>query len=229
MVHNVEFSCSHISFVWLHGLNSLQWWLLTCPDLTNVVWFKNNIDRHEYPKQLQAHPAKKSEIPDTRNTRWFWKKIGYGLGIAKNYRVGSGIGYPSGTALVANAFMTSGQCTWASLFSGLSSILVIAKVGVETFLNDYVSELSEASFVGKICIAASVFPVFLLTALFKIGSIAIVNMDGIIGPSMILLALGIPGIVIFVIKSCVLPNDLKLPRSHSWAFHHASLASWSTC
>ena len=97
MVHNVEFSCSHISFVWLHGLNSLQWWLLTCPDLTNVVWFKNNIDRHEYPKQLQAHPAKKSEIPDTRNTRWFWKKIGYGLGIAKNYRVGSGIGYPSGT------------------------------------------------------------------------------------------------------------------------------------
>ena len=88
MVHNVEFSCSHISFVWLHGLNSLQWWLLTCPDLTNVVWFKNNIDRHEYPKQLQAHPAKKSEIPDTRNTRWFWKKIGYGLGIAKNYRVG---------------------------------------------------------------------------------------------------------------------------------------------
>ena len=76
MVHNVEFSCSHISFVWLHGLNSLQWWLLTCPDLTNVVWFKNNIDRHEYPKQLQAHPAKKSEIPDTRNTRWFWKKSG---------------------------------------------------------------------------------------------------------------------------------------------------------
>jgi hypothetical protein len=97
MVHNVEFSCSHISFVWLHGLNSLQWWLLTCPDLTNVVWFKNNIDQHEYPKQLQAHPAKKSEIPDTRNTRWFWKKIGYGLGIAKNYRVGSGIGYPSDT------------------------------------------------------------------------------------------------------------------------------------
>ena len=26
------------------------------------------------------------------------KKIGYGLGIAKNYRVGSGIGYPSGPA-----------------------------------------------------------------------------------------------------------------------------------
>ena len=37
-------------------------------------------------------------IPDTRNTRWFWKKIGYGSGTAKNYRVGSGIGYPSVTA-----------------------------------------------------------------------------------------------------------------------------------
>ena len=84
MVHNVEFSCSHISFVWLHGLNSLQWWLLTCPDLTNVVWFKNNIDRHEYPKQLQAHPAKKvkypiPEIPDDSGkksgTDWVLPKI----------------------------------------------------------------------------------------------------------------------------------------------------------
>ena len=79
MVHNVEFSCSHISFVWLHGLNSLQWWLLTCPDLTNVVWFKNNIDRHEYPKQLQAHPAKKSEMPDDAGkksgTDWVLPKI----------------------------------------------------------------------------------------------------------------------------------------------------------
>ena len=37
-------------------------------------------------------------IPDTRNTRWFWKQIGYGSGIAKNYRVWSGIGYPSVTA-----------------------------------------------------------------------------------------------------------------------------------
>ena len=62
------------------------------------MWFKNNIDRHEYPKQLQAHPAKKvkypiPEIPDDSG-----KKIGYGLGIAKNYLVGLGIGYPSGTA-----------------------------------------------------------------------------------------------------------------------------------
>ena len=40
------------------------------------------------------------KIPDTRNTRWFWKKIGYGSGTAKNYRVGSGIGYPSVTGYI---------------------------------------------------------------------------------------------------------------------------------
>ena len=41
-----------------------------------------------------------SEIPDTRNTRRFWKDFGYGLGIGKNFGFGSGIGYPLGTARV---------------------------------------------------------------------------------------------------------------------------------
>ena len=64
---------------------------MTSPDLTNVVWVKNNIDQHEYPKELQAYPAKKvkypiPEIPDEQ-------KIGYGLGIAKNF----GSGWVSGT------------------------------------------------------------------------------------------------------------------------------------
>ena len=34
-----------------------------------------------------------SLIPDTRNTRWFWKLIGYGLGIEKYFGFGSGIGW----------------------------------------------------------------------------------------------------------------------------------------
>ena len=34
-----------------------------------------------------------SLIPDTRNTRWFWKLIGYGSGIEKYFGFGSGIGY----------------------------------------------------------------------------------------------------------------------------------------
>ena len=46
------------------------------------------------------------EIPDDSE-----KKIGYGLGIAKNYRVGSGIGYPSGTADDAKrAILCNWQC-----------------------------------------------------------------------------------------------------------------------
>ena len=35
-----------------------------------------------------------SLIPDTRNTRWFWKLIGYGSSIEKYFGFGSGIGYP---------------------------------------------------------------------------------------------------------------------------------------
>ena len=35
-----------------------------------------------------------SIIPDTRNTRWFWKLIGYGSSIEKYFGFGSGIGYP---------------------------------------------------------------------------------------------------------------------------------------
>ena len=74
---------------------------MTSPDLTNVVWVKTiltnmNIQksyRHIRPKKVK-YPI--PEIPDDSE-----KKIGYGLGIAKNYRVGSGIGYPSGTAYVS--------------------------------------------------------------------------------------------------------------------------------
>ena len=69
---------------------------MTSPDSTNVVRVKTvltnmNVQksyRHIWPKKVK-YPI--PEIPDDSE-----KKIGYGLGIAKNYRVGSGIGYPSG-------------------------------------------------------------------------------------------------------------------------------------
>ena len=48
-----------------------------------------NSYRHIRPKKVK-YPI--PEIPDDSG-----KKIGYGLGIAKNYRVGSGIGYLSDT------------------------------------------------------------------------------------------------------------------------------------
>ena len=40
------------------------------------------------------------------------KKIGYGSGIAKNYRVGSGIGYPSVT--VCKAWIPKHILVWAN-------------------------------------------------------------------------------------------------------------------
>ena len=45
-----------------------------------------------------------SGIPDTRNTRWFWKKIGSGSGIDKNFGFGPGIGYPLGPDLYLTPF-----------------------------------------------------------------------------------------------------------------------------
>ena len=44
------------------------------------------------------------------------KKIGYGLGIAKNYRVGSGIGYPSGPAplIMFDIIVNSKLINWGS-------------------------------------------------------------------------------------------------------------------
>ena len=68
---------------------------MTSPDLTNVL-VHNNIGRHEYPKQLQAHPAKKGEILEILDdsekklgTDWVWPII-----------IGSGgvIRHPSDTA-----------------------------------------------------------------------------------------------------------------------------------
>ena len=72
--------------------------------------------------------------------------------------------------LVMRIFMSSGIGTSASYLSALSSIVVIGKVGVQNFLNRHEEKLSNASLLGKVCVAASVLPVFLLTAVFKIGA-----------------------------------------------------------
>ena len=52
-------------------------------------------------------------IPDTRNTRWFWKLIGYGSGIEKYFGFGSGIGYPLVPALgPSSALYVADNCFW---------------------------------------------------------------------------------------------------------------------
>ena len=72
--------------------------------------------------------------------------------------------------LVMRIFMSSGIGSSASYLSALSSIVVIGKVGIQNFLNRHEEKLSNASLLGKVCVAASVLPVFVLTAVFKIGA-----------------------------------------------------------
>ena len=119
-------------------------------------------------------------------------------------------------ALVATIFLSSGTWTTRSLFCALSSILVIGKVGVESFFKELEQErnLSKASLLGKICIATSVLPVFVLTALFRIGSMAIANAwdNGESSPASILLAAALlpPALAIFLVKTCLRIEDLSV-------------------
>ena len=115
--------------------------------------------------------------------------------------------------LVASIYFTSGTWTTRSLFSAISSILVIGKVGVESFFKELEQDgkLSKASLLGKISVATSVLPVFVLTALFKIGTIAITfAWDRKKGLALTLLAPVPPSFVIFLIKTCVLLEDLSI-------------------
>ena len=113
--------------------------------------------------------------------------------------------------LVSTIALSSGTTDWKGLLSGLSSLLVIGKVGVENFLNNYEVILSETPLLGKFYIAVSTFPVFVLTALFKIGAIAIVGAwDAVATPVLLLLALVVPGLVIFTTKTCALEKDFSL-------------------
>ena len=96
-------------------------------------------------------------------------------------------------------------------FSGISSILVIGKVGVESFLKRHEDKLSRTSLLGKICLAASLLPVFVLTALFKIGAIAITYVwDEAVCLLFLLLAIGIPSLLLLVLKAYLPLKDLTV-------------------
>ena len=76
--------------------------------------------------------------------------------------------------LLGTIYLVSGKGSYGSCNSAITSLLVMGKVGVQNFFNKHEQELSKASVLGRIYIAISVLPVFVLTALFKIGSFAIV-------------------------------------------------------
>ena len=69
---------------------------MTSPGLTNVVWVKPILTNMNILKSYRLIRPKKVKYPIPKIPDDSEKKIGYGLGTAKKFQVGSGIGYPSG-------------------------------------------------------------------------------------------------------------------------------------
>lgn len=136
-------------------------------------------------------------------------------------------------ALVATIFLASGRWTTRSILSGTTSILVIGRVGVQNFFNGQEKELAKASLLGKICVAISVLPVFVLTAFFKIGSFAVVkawNAAGIEEIVLALLALVPPALVLLLLKVRLPLKDLTAATiSQGLVAELVSLHLWRTC
>ena len=119
-------------------------------------------------------------------------------------------------ALVATIYLNSGTWTTKSLLSAMTSILVIGKVGVQSFFEELEQDrkLAGASLLDRFSVGTSVLPAFVLTALFKLGSIAILfATDGRETENAffwILLALAPPALVILLLKTCLLLEDLSV-------------------
>ena len=79
--------------------------------------------------------------------------------------------------LLSRIYLSSGKGTNAGLLSTISSIFAIGKSGVQNFLQRHEEKLSESSILGKICVTASVLPVFLLTAMYKLLTESGINLS----------------------------------------------------
>ena len=115
--------------------------------------------------------------------------------------------------LLTTIFVLSGRLTQESLQSAMSSILVMGKVGIESFFNELERDrkLTKASLLGKIFIAISVLPVFVLTSLFKIGTLGIAfawNFD-VTAPFLGVTLLP-PALTIFLFKTWLRLEDLSV-------------------
>ena len=136
-------------------------------------------------------------------------------------------------ALVATIFLASGRWTTRSLLSGTTSILVIGRVGAHNFFTGQQEELERASLLCKISVAISVLPVFVLTALFKIGSFAVVkawNAAGIEEIVLALLALVPPALVLLLLKIRLPLKDLTAATiSQGLVAELVSLHLWQAC
>ena len=107
-------------------------------------------------------------------------------------------------------------------------------MGVESFLKRHEDKLSRTSLLGKICLTASLLPLFVLTALFKIGAIAITYVwDETACVIFLLLSIGIPSLLLLVLKAYLPLTDLTVASIsqgtnaqnlilHLWPHRHLS-------
>ena len=103
--------------------------------------------------------------------------------------------------LVSSIYFSSGITTTAGGLSATTSVFFISINGVETFLQRHEKKLEDVPSLGKICVAVSVLPAFLLATVFKIGASACCQAwDSENVVVIILIGLGIPNLLIFVLK-----------------------------
>ena len=113
--------------------------------------------------------------------------------------------------------LTSGNWPLASRLSAVSSVVLIGKVGVETFWSRHNEKLSQTSILVKFCIAALVLPVFVLTATFKLTAHCLIKLRSeIIYPVTILLGIGLPTLTLFIVP-CII-KDLAVNEIGSGVF-----------
>jgi len=114
--------------------------------------------------------------------------------------------------LVAFVAAKGGQLTQASLWSILSSVAMIGKVGAESFLTfGQESKLDNLSFLRKIGLLALYSPAFTLTALFRISALAIIVAWGIYYAAIVHwpCALFLPFLALLSFQ-CIAKSDLSL-------------------
>ena len=84
--------------------------------------------------------------------------------------------------------------------SGLSSLVIIGKVGVENFLDKHKDQVSKCSPQGKIVLACTALPAFLLVTIFKIGSLAVMQPRA--RAIVVFVGHALSGLTLLVLKLC---------------------------
>ena len=115
-------------------------------------------------------------------------------------------------SLVGRIYLSSGYGTSASALSAVSSLACLCKVHIQAFLKRHQEELSKASILGKILVAASFLPVFVLSDIYKLGFGAMIHLWSNTIPAVnILVGIGLrPLLGFYIIGNLV--KDMKIPN-----------------